>query len=165
MTVKLLAAAAASLAVTGAAIGVGVGAPATIQVRPVAVTALLPLDPPPAQGDLPTDGDISSLLTNLTNPGVGYRDKTGLVEGGISPSEGRDADHNLRDASRDGKFPLSFDASNIQPAGPNAATADVTITGPKLPAPVTQNYRFVNQGGLMISHDSATSLLQTISAS
>ncbi len=165
MPVKLLATAAAALAVTGAAIAVGVSTPATIQVQPAAVTAPLPLDPAPAQDNLPTDGDIASLLTNLTNPGVEYTSKTGLVEGGIPSSEGHQADDTLRDASRDGKFPLSFNAQNIQPAGPNAATADVTITGPKLPAPVTQNYRFVNQSGLMISHDSAMQLMQTISAS
>lgn len=175
MTVKFLLTGAAAVAAIGAAAAGmtsvasgGLGTPAAMQVQPVALGAPLPHDPPPPPApapNLPTDGDLSSLLTNLTNPGVSYKDKTGLVEGGISGDEGRDADHNLRDAYRAGKFPLSFDVSNIQAAGPNAATADVATSGPKLPAPVTQNYRFVNQGGWVLSHDSATALLQAISAS
>jgi hypothetical protein len=32
---------------------------------------------------------------------------------------------------RDGKFPETFAATNTQPAGPNAAQADVAISGPK----------------------------------
>jgi hypothetical protein len=55
--------------------------------------------------------------------------------------------------------------TNIQPAGPNAATADVAISGPKLAAPVTQNYTFVDQGGSWImSHDSAIALVQAATA-
>jgi hypothetical protein len=103
---------------------------------------------------------LSSLCTNLTNPGVSYHSKTGLVAGGISDAEGRDADHKLRDAFRAGNFPESFDVTNIQPAGPNAATADVAISGPKFPAPVTQNLTFVNQGGWAISPQSAQVLVQ-----
>jgi hypothetical protein len=172
MTAKLLATGAAAVAAIGAAAaavtftasGVSSAHPAALQVQTVAMGAPLPIDPPPA-ADLPTDGDLSSLLTNLTNPGVSYKNKTGLVEGGISPNDGRGADHDLREAYQAGKFPLAFDVSNIQPAGPNAATADVAITGPKHPAPVTQNYRFVEQGGWMMSHDSAMALLQAISAS
>lgn len=170
MTVKLLATGVAAAAAIGAAaagltsIAYSTSAAPAAQVQPVAVSAPLPQDPPPA-ANLPTDGELSSLLTNLTNPGVSYKNKTGLVEGGISPEDGRGSDRDLRKAFEDGKFPFSFNASNIQEAGPNAATADVAITGPKLPAPITQNYRFVNQGGLMLSHDSAMELLQTIAAS
>jgi len=171
MTVKLLVTGVAAVAAVGAA-AAGVTAVAyssfgtspVSTVQPVALSVPLPLDPPPAP-NLPNDGELSSLLTNLTNPGVSYHDKTGLVEGGISGEEGRNADHTLRDAYRDGKFPLAFDVSNIQAAGPNAATADVATSGPKLPAPVTQNYRFVNQGGWVVSHDSAMALMQTISSS
>lgn len=163
MTVKSLVTGAAAAAAIGAAAfgatSLASGHPAALQVQPVAVAAPFAQDPPPAT-DLPTAGDLSSLCTNLTNPGVSYHSKTGLVAGGISDNDGRAADHNLRDAFRDGKFPQSYDVTNIQPAGPNAATADVAISGPKFPAPVTRNLTFVNQGGWTISPDSAQALLQ-----
>lgn len=167
MTVKLFATAVAAVATVGAA-AAGMaslapsGAPA-LQVQPVALGAPLPIDAPPA--DVPTDGELSSLLTNLTNPGVNYHSKAGLVENGISSGDGHAADHQLRDAFEAGKFPLAFDVSNIQSVGPNAAAADVNITGPKLAAPLTQHLAFVDQGGWKIQHDSALALIQAISAS
>jgi hypothetical protein len=165
MTVKSLATGAAAVAAIGAAAaGVTSVASATtsgFEVQPAALGVPFAQDPPPPGApDLPTAGDLSSLLTNLTNPGVSYHSKTGLVAGGISDNDGRAADHNLRDAFRDGKFPQSYDVTNIQPAGPNAATAEVAISGPKFPAPVTRNLTFVNQGGWTISPDSAQALLQ-----
>ena len=162
MTVKSLATGAAAVAAIGAAAAgltpFASGSTSAFQVQPVALGVPFAQDPPPAPG-LPTAGDLSSLCTNLTNPGVSYHSKTGLVAGGISDDEGRDADHKLRDAFRAGNFPESFDVTNIQPAGPNAATADVAISGPKFPAPVTQNLTFVNQGGWTLAPDSAQSLL------
>jgi hypothetical protein len=163
MTMKKLAAGAAAVAAIGAG-GAGVTSFAAdttsaLQVQPVALGVPFAQDPPPAPG-LPTAGDLSSLCTNLTNPGVSYHSKTGLVAGGINDNDGRDADHKLRDAFRAGNFPESFDVTNIQPAGPNAATADVAISGPKFPQPVTQNLTFVNQGGWAISPQSAQALVQ-----
>jgi hypothetical protein len=163
MTIKKLAAGAAAVAAIGAG-GAGVTSFAAdttsaLQVQPVALGVPFAQDPPPAPG-LPTAGDLSSLCTNLTNPGVSYHSKTGLVAGGINDNDGRDADHKLRDAFRAGNFPESFDVTNIQPAGPNAATADVAISGPKFPQPVTQNLTFVNQGGWAISPQSAQALVQ-----
>jgi len=55
---------------------------------------------------------------------------------------------------------LSFNVSNIQPAGPNSVTADVATSGPKLPAPVTKNLTFVNQGNWMLSRASAMQLIR-----
>ena len=165
MTVKLFATGAAAVAIGAAAAavtfasGVSSGHPAALQVQTVALGVPFAQDPPPAP-DLPTAGDLSSLCTNLTNPGVSYHSKTGLVAGGISDDEGRDADHKLRDAFRAGNFPESFDVTNIQPAGANAASADVAISGPKFPTPVTQNLTFVNQGGWAISPQSAQALVQ-----
>jgi hypothetical protein len=162
MTVKLLATGAAAAAIGVAAAGLtsfASGSATALQVQPVALGVPFAQDPPPAPG-LPTAGDLSSLLTNLTNPGVSYHSKTGLVAGGINDDEGRDADHKLRDAFRAGNFPESFDVTNIQPAGPNAASADVAISGPKFPTPVTQNLTFVNQGGWAISPQSAQALVQ-----
>jgi hypothetical protein len=167
MTVKLLATGAAAVAAIGAA-AAGVtfaasAAPSMPAVQPVVLGVPFAQDPPPAPG-LPSAGDLSSLCTNLTNPGVSYHSKTGLVAGGLSDSDGRVADHDLRQAFRDGKFPQSYDVSNIQPAGPDGASADVAISGPKFPAPVTQNLTFVNQGGWVISPQSAQVLLQAATA-
>jgi hypothetical protein len=163
MIVKMLATgAAAAAAIAAAAAGVtsfASGSTSAFEVQPVALGLPFAQDPPPAP-DLPTAGDLSSLCTNLTNPGVSYHSKTGLVAGGINDNDGRVADHDLREAFRDGKFPQSYDVTNIQPAGPNAATADVAISGPKFPQPITQNLTFVNQGGWAISPQSAQALVQ-----
>jgi len=163
MTVKKLAAGAAAVAAIGAG-GVGVTSFAAdttsaMQVQTVALGVPFAQDPPPAPG-LPTAGDLSSLCTNLTNPGVNYHSKTGLVAGGINDNDGRVADHDLREAFRDGKFPQSYDVTNIQQGAPNTATADVAISGPKFPTPVTRNLTFVNQGGWAIAPDSAQALVQ-----
>jgi len=168
MTTKFVATNVAALGAIGAA-AVGVtsiasvpaGSPAQVQLA--AVGAPLPQDPPPAQ-NLPTADQLTSILTNLADPGVSYTNKTGLVEGGISSGEGHLVDHELRKAYRDGELPLSFNVSNIQPAGSNAASADVAISGPKLSAPVTKNVTFINQGGWVLSHDSATELVQAATA-
>src|SRR6185312_2341847 len=126
MTVKLFATGVAAVAAIGAAAaGATSLAPGTApapQVMPVVLNA--PLDPPPGAGE-PTPGELSSLCTNLTNPGVSYHSKTGLVAGGIDAREGHDADHKLRDAFEAGKFPPAYDVTKIQPAGPNAVSADV----------------------------------------
>ena len=163
MTVKMLATGAAAVAAIGAA-AAGVtsfasGSTSAFEVQPVALGVQFAQDPPPAPG-LPTAGDLSSLCTNLTNPGVSYHSKTGLVAGGINDNDGRVADHDLREAFRAGKFPQSYDVTNIQAAAPNTATADVAISGPKFPTPVTRNLTFVNQGGWTIAPDSAQALVQ-----
>jgi hypothetical protein len=167
MTVKTFATGIAAVAAIGAAAAgatsLASGGPAAVQVHPLAVGmpfAQDPPPPPPGAQDVPTPGDVSSLCTNLTNPGVSYHSKTGLVAGGINDNDGRVADHDLREAFRDGKFPQSYDVTNIQPAGPNAATADVAISGPKFPAPVTRNVALVNQGGWTLSPQSAQALVQ-----
>ncbi len=107
---------------------------------------------------------MSTVLTSLANPNVPFANKSGLVEGGISPVEAHAADHALQKAAKRGQLPLSFNVSNIQPAGAGSATADVAVSGPKLTAPVTQNVTFVNQGGWVLSRSSAMSLLQAASA-
>jgi hypothetical protein len=162
-TVKTIATGVAAVAAIGAA-AAGVTSIASLtptmpQVQPVAVGAPLPQDPPPG-ANVPTPDQLTSLLNTLSDPGVSYTTKTGLVQGGIDSGEGHMFDHELRKAYRDGEFPLSFNVTNIQPSGPTAATADVAVSGPKLPAPVTRNLTFVNQGGWALSQDSAAQLLQ-----
>jgi hypothetical protein len=164
--VKLIATSVAALAVIGgAAAGIAsIAAPSGLaQVHLAAVGAPQPRDPlPPAPGqDLPTPDQLSSLSTQATDPGVSYTTKTNLVENGITPDEGHVADHDLRKAYRDGKFPETFNVTNIAPAGPNAAQADVAISGPKFAGPVTKHLVFINQGGnWILQHDSALALLQ-----
>jgi hypothetical protein len=156
---------AAAAGVTSVASGGWAGTPATLEVRPIALGVPLPLDPPPPAPNLPTADQLSNLCTQVTDPGVSYTTKTNLVQGGMSPDEGHGADHDLRKAYRDGKFPLSFNVTNIQPAGPNAVTADVTTSGPKLAAPVTENLTFVDENGnWALRHDSAMALLQAATA-
>jgi hypothetical protein len=174
MTVKALATGVAAAAAIGAAAAgatsIAYGHPAAVQVQLAAVGA--PLDPPPspnppppgAPAALPAPQQLSDLCNQVTNPGVSYTTKQNLVQGGIPPNEGHDADHRLRQAYRNGNFPEQFNVTNIQQAGPNV-TADVTTTGPKLAAPVTQNYTFANQdGNWVIAPDSAQALLETATA-
>lgn len=148
---------------TGAA---AIGAFGAAQVLPVALGAPLPQDPPPAPAsppaqNLPTAAQLSNLCNQATDPGVSYTTKTNLVQNGISPDEGHLADHDLRKAYRDGKFPETFDVTNIVPAGPNSAGANVAISGPKFAGPVTKQLMFVNQDGTwVLQHDSALALLQ-----
>lgn len=156
----------AALAVVGgAAAGItAIALPSGLAgVQLAAVDAPLPQDPvppPPGQG-LPTPDELSSLCTQVTDPGVSYTTKTNFVENGITPDEGHVADHDLRKAYRDGKFPETFNVTNIAPAGPNVAQADVAISGPKLAGPVTKHLAFVNQGGnWVLQHDAAIALVQ-----
>ena len=166
-TTKSVATRVSALGAIGAA-AVGVTSAAFVpaspaQVQLVAVGAPQPQDPlPPAAGqNLPTPDQLSSLCNQATDPGVSYTTKTNLVENGISPDEGHVADHDLRKAYRDGKFPETFDVTNIAPAGPNAGQADVAISGPKFAGPVTKHLMFINQSGnWILQHDSALALLQ-----
>lgn len=163
MTVKALATGAAVVAAIGAAaagLTSSFSAPAAPQVQPVVFSAPLPLD---QTTTLPTVGQLSTVLTSLADPNVPFANKSGLVEGGVSPSEAALADHALQKAAKKGQLPLTFGISNIQAAAPGSATADVAVSGPKLAAPVTQNVTFVNQGSWMLSRDSAMTLLHAAS--
>ena len=165
---KSVATSVAALAVIGgaaagfASVAASVAPPSDLgQVHLAALGAPGPQDPPPAPG-LPSPDQLSSLCTQATDPGVSYTTKTNLVENGITPDEGHVADHDLRKAYRDGKFPETFNVTNIAPAGPNAATADVAISGPKFAVPVSRNLLFINQGGnWVLQHDAAIALIQT----
>jgi hypothetical protein len=174
MTVKLLATGVAAVAAIGAAAAgvtsVASGATSVVEVQTVALG--VPLDPPPppppappGAPPLPSPDQLSNLCNQVTDPGVSYETKFGLVENGISADEGHVADHDLRKASRNGNFPEQFNVTNIQPVAPNAVTADVAITGPKFAGPVTKNLAFIDQGGTWVmQHDSAIALVQAATA-
>jgi hypothetical protein len=167
VTVKAIATSAAAVAAIGAAAGFAtstVTSVRTVRVLPVAVGAPLPQDPAPSPApaaNVPTADQLTGVLNSLADPNVPFAGKSNLVEGGISGTEGHIADHELKKAAKNGDLPLAFNVANIQPgAAPGSATADVAVSGPKIPSPVTQNVTFVNQGSWMLSRASAMELLQ-----
>jgi hypothetical protein len=164
VTTKYLATAVAAFAAIGAAITsvtfvVPVGPTFTPHIRPVVLGAPLPQDP--AAG--PTVDQLAGVLSGLQGRDVPFASKGNLVEGGSGaiegPIEARVADAKSQQTIAGGALPLAFTVANITPAGAAAATADVTASGPKLPA-TTRNVTFVNQGGWKISRASAMTLLQ-----
>jgi hypothetical protein len=166
-SVKRLAIGVTAVAAIGAA-AAGVTAlasvsPAAYQVQPVVFGGPLPQAPAPIPAPataVPTAAQLTGILNSLADPSVSFTNKSNLVEGGIGGTEAKFADHELKKAAKNGDLPLSFSVANIKPAAAGAASADVAVTGPKLAAPVTQNVTFVNQGGWMVSRDSAMALLQ-----
>ncbi len=169
-TVKSVATSVAMLGALGAAAAgvASIPTPGGVgEVRLATAGAPLPQDPPPspAPGQLPTADQLSNLCNQATDPGVSYTTKNNLVENGISPDEGHVADHDLRKAYRNGNFPEQFAVTNIQPAGPNMAQADVAISGPKFAGPVTKHLVFIDQGGnWILQHDAAIALIQAATA-
>jgi len=133
-----------------------------VQVR-LAVGAPQPQNPPPAPApgaNVPTAGQLTGLLNSLADPSVPFANKGNLVDDGISGTEAHMADHELKKAAKNGDLPLGFNITNIQSGAPGSVTADVAVSGPKIPSPVTQNVTFVNQGSRMLSRSSAMELLQ-----
>lgn len=164
MTLKSLTTGLAAAALVGtAAVAVtsiaSASTTSSLAITPVVFGAPLPQQPT----DMPTNDQLTALLNGLADPSVPFRSKSSLVEGGVGLIEGRTADHLMANANQAGDFPLSFQIANIQPAGPAAATAAVTASGPKL-APTTQMISFVDQGGWKLSRSSATTLLSMAGA-
>jgi hypothetical protein len=169
-TAKSIATGVAAIAAIGAA-AAGLTSTATpagptaSQVQLSAVGAPLPQDPAPAPAPapgaaVPTADQLTDLLNNLADPSTPFANKSNLVEGGISPTEAHLADHEFNKAAKNGDLPLAFDVANIQPGASGSVTADVSVSGPKLATPVTQNVTFVNQGNWMLSRASAMQLIQ-----
>lgn len=142
-----------------------VGAPATAHAQPAGFTIPAPRDPAPnplSVQELPTAEQVSRILTNLTDPGIPDRAKDGLVQDGITSAERRAFNHDrLTSATKHGELPLTFAVGNIWPVGPDTVAAQVTVSGPKL-TPVTKVFTFVDQGGWMVSSDSAAALIETV---
>ena len=162
MTLKTLVTGVAAAAAVGAAAAgvtsIASGAlSATPAVQPVVFDVPLPLQP--AADVLPSKGELENVLYGLAAPGVPFRAKAGLVEGGVGIVEGRTADRLMASAAQDGSLPNSFtvDPNSITPAGPGVS-ATVTASGPQL-SPRTQTVTFVNHGGWKLSRGSATALL------
>jgi hypothetical protein len=165
VSLKTLATGVAAVAAIGAAAAglttLASSGPAASQVlQPVVFSAPLPLD---QTANLPTADQLTTVLSNLADPNVPFANKSGLVEGGITSGQAHLADHEMKKAAKNGELPLTFNVSNIQPAGANAASAAVAISGPKLQPPVSEDLTFVNQGSWILSHDSAMMLVQAVS--
>jgi hypothetical protein len=163
MTVKLLATGVAAAAAIGAA-GLVSTTPA-VQVAPVVFDSPLPRDPapnPPPPSDLPTAEELTGILDNLVDPEVSDQVKSGLVAGGLQPHQANVLDRRLRQAGRQGGLPLQFAATNIQSTGPTEVSTDVTVTGPKLAAPISKTITFTNQNGWLLSQDAADELVEGI---
>ena len=152
---------------TGVAAAAMIGA-AALGVTSVAAATDVVFGAPLPQAsaeNLPSVGELQSILTQLADPGIGFHSgKSNLVEGGIGIIEGKTADRLLQSANANGSLPLVFDVAPPTAAGNDAVSSVVTASGPHL-APTTQTLTFVNQGGWKLSKGSATSLLQAAMAS
>lgn len=157
MTLKLLATGVAAAAVIagGATSVVSITPSASPAVQPVVFGVPMPLDP---AVDLPSADQLNGVLYSLADPSVPFASKSYLVEGGIGRLEAKTADALMKNAVAKGQVPLSFAVAAISPAGPAAATATVTASGPAMPA-TTQAVTFVDQGGWKLSRNSASTVL------
>jgi hypothetical protein len=157
---------AALAAIGGAAALATSAAPQTVPALQLAALGapLAPAQPQPPvpvpNAGVPSAAELTGILNSLADPNVPFANKSNLVEGGISGTEAHMADHELKKAAKNGDLPLSFNVANIQQGAPDSATADVAVSGPKIPSPVTQSVTFVNRGSWTLSRASAMSLLQ-----
>jgi len=150
----------ASAAIAG---GAAAAMTAAVSITPIAAPAVQPLvfgEPLPLNpvADIPSADQLNSVLYGLADPNVPFASKSYLVEGGIGRLEARTADALMRNAVSKGQVPLSFSIADIVPAGPGAASANVTASGPDTPA-ITQPITFVDQNGWKLSRNSASALL------
>lgn len=165
MAIKRLAVGGAAVAAAGVVGFVAVTAAEStpVAVAPVVFSAPLPLDPAPAPAaDLPAAEQLTGILDNLVDPEVSDEVKSDLVAGGLQRHQANVLDRKLRKAGHRGELPLTFTAENIQAAGDNTVSADVTVTGPKIPSPIEKNVTFVNENGWMLSQDTADELVEAI---
>lgn len=162
---KSLATGIAAIAVAIAAVPVAAAAPGApaVELAAFGTPAGGQLPKAPAE-DVPSPDQLIGVLNGLADPGVPAAGKSGLIEGGLGPVESGVMDRRMRHGVEKGKFPLAFTVDNIAPAGPGAATADVTASGPKT-EPRTLNIKFVDQGGWKLSRTSLMTLSQMTSGS
>ena len=114
---------------------------------------------PALAADLPAADQVVGLLSGIADPYVPAAGKSDLVEGGLSPIERSVMDGRMKKGLANGKLPLTISAANIQPAGPDAATADVTGSSAELD-PHSVNLRLVDRGGWKLAHSSLMMLSQ-----
>ncbi|WP_205875004.1 hypothetical protein [Mycobacterium camsae] len=123
-------------------------------VSPVAFQAPLPLAPLSA---VPSQVQLLDLLNGFASP-TDFSGKGDLVQGGLTGWQIYQADLAMNKAQFWGLVPFTFGVTDIAPAGPNTATAEVSTWGPRSGA-TTRSLTFVNDGGWKISNASAGELL------
>ncbi|BBZ22806.1 hypothetical protein [Mycolicibacter hiberniae] len=164
MKTKSLATRLAAIAAIGAAAAavnsLATPAPAAAQAPTTVFFAPLPLNPAAA---VPAAEELAGVLNTLADPNLPAVGKSHLVEGGLGGPESSILDRRLKKAAQNGALPLSISVANVAPAGPGAASADVTASSPKL-EPHTVNLTFVDQGGWKLSRASLLSLSQLTSS-
>jgi hypothetical protein len=143
----------AAAGVTSIAFSAG-SAPGAVAVQPVVWDIPMP-QAPPAQLQAPLLQTLQALAG-----GGSFAGKAPYIQGGIGRIEGIAADRAYNRAAAEGKFPLTFNVTNIDDAG-GVVSADVTATS-ALGTTTTQNVQFVpgpSPSGWQISKESALSLL------
>jgi hypothetical protein len=144
----------AAAGVTSIAFSAGSSAPGAVAVQPVVWDIPMP-QAPPAQLQAPLLQTLQALAG-----GGSFAGKAPYIQGGIGRIEGIAADRAYNRAAAEGKFPLTFNVTNIDDAG-GVVSADVTATS-ALGTTATQNVQFVrgpSPSGWQISKESALSLL------
>jgi hypothetical protein len=144
----------AAAGVTSIAFSAGSSAPGAVAVQPVVWDIPMP-QAPPAQLEAPLLQTLQALAG-----GGSFVGKASYIQGGIGRIEGIAADRAYNRAAAEGKFPLTFNVTNIDDAG-GVVSADVTATS-ALGTTATQNVQFVrgpSPSGWQISKESALSLL------
>lgn len=124
--------------------------------------AVVPQAPEVPASAVPAASELSGILYSLADPGVAAAAKGGLVQGGIGGPQAMMLDRQLNKASQDGFLPLNFAVADVQPAGPGAASAAVTITGPKM-SPYSSRLDFVQEDNWKITRASALQLVAAAS--
>jgi len=164
VSVKSLATGVAAVAFAGAATAavscLATVAPAAATAPATVFFAPLPLEP---ATDVPTREQLIDVLNTLADPGVSAVGKSYLIEGGLGPVEASVMDRKMHKGVQNGKFPLSISVADIAPAGPGAATAEVTASGPKT-EPRSVTLTFVDQSGWKLSKSSLLALSQMTSS-
>ena len=144
----------AAAGVTSIAFSAGSSAPGAVAVQPVVWDIPMP-QAPPAQLEAPLLQTLQALAG-----GGSFVGKASYIQGGIGRIEGIAADRAYNRAAAEGKFPLTFNVTNIDDAG-GVVSADVTATS-ALGTTASQNVQFVpgpSPSGWQISKESALSLL------
>lgn len=126
----------------------------------VALVAALGSAIPATADPLPDPGELVAIMNAFSNPAVPGANKAGEVEGGLDVPAVNALDASMRLAERRGEFPLSYSAANITSLGPNRVSADITVSGPRIPQGVTRPVRFFYDGGRwLLGQDSALELI------
>ncbi|MBS9533282.1 hypothetical protein KIH27_06715 [Mycobacterium sp. M1] len=116
-------------------------------------------DPPPAP--TPTVDQVLADLARITDPAVGWQEKTDVVEPGFAPDEGAKIDDHLNRLNAHGYIPFTFVVTDIQPAPNDYAGSTVSI--PHRPWTPPGPIVLVKQGEQWkVTHDTAMTMLNAI---